>query len=130
MSGVSRRPLWTKEIIRALIAALSAAFSLFNTSCFRILRRIERFIEAVSRRRGEFHSSPRHANRHETNLEAALFDWNRDQAKRQRAPSAIAEQSNQFFASRVAATPVSRASERREWLVHGVFNGNEERKTH
>ena len=130
MSGVSRRPLWTIEIIRALIAALSAVFSLLNTGCFRILRRIERFIETVSRRRGEFHNSPRHADRHETNLEAALFDWNRDQAKRQRAPSAIAEQLNQFFASRIAATLVSPTPERREQLVHGIFNWNEERKTH
>jgi hypothetical protein len=104
MSGVSRRPLWAFEVVRALkAAAFAAVVFMSNGGCFRIFRRIKIVIDVAFSRRAQSHNASRHSKRHESSRAAAPLDWSRRHAPPRLAPPAAAQRLNQLLASWLAA---------------------------
>jgi hypothetical protein len=128
MSGVSRRPLWAFEVVRALkTAVLAAVVFMSSGGCFRIFRRIHNVIAATFPKQAEFRGSSRQPNPHDTNLAAAPLDWSRRHAPPRSAPPAAAQRLNQLLASWLAAI-VSGGPERHDRRAPVFIKCNEARK--
>jgi len=110
-----------RGITHLTIAAVLAA-ALGDGDCFRMVRRIEHFSEADFLKQVAFHNASRPSKQDKTNL--AALDWHRNRPTRQYAPSAIAEQVDQFRAGRVAVTLAS--GERRAENAVNWSNAREE----